>query len=133
MSPLYITLLQYIALDSDTLPATQQKGDQRTCKGVLNDKPNTEIYARIVTFRLFTTMDPFAAQRNQANLRSIARSDPAVQEILETSVYSTIYHFTTPENGGEGEWVKQKAEGPTFIVRRYVVSYLSCLAFAAPS
>lgn len=64
------------------------------------------------------SMDPFAQQRNQANLRSIIRSDPAVVDILETSVYSTIYHYVTPEVGGEAEWVKQKAEGPMFIVRR---------------
>lgn len=63
-------------------------------------------------------MDAFAEQRNAANLRSIVRSDPSVLEILETSVHSTIYHYVTPEGASDGEWIKQKAEGPMFIVRR---------------
>lgn len=61
-----------------------------------------------------TDTDAIAAFRAQANLKSIVRSDPSVQTIVETSVYSTIYHFDTEAN----EWVKQKAEGPLFVVRR---------------
>jgi hypothetical protein len=63
-----------------------------------------------------TASDPEAALlsfRQAANFRSVTRNDPSVSEIIETSVYSTIYHYD--ENGN---WEKQKMEGPTFIVRR---------------
>lgn len=51
--------------------------------------------------------------RNATNFRSVTRNDPSTQEILETSVYSVIYHYD--ETVG---WEKQKQEGPLFVVRR---------------
>lgn len=70
------------------------------------------------------------AYRNAANLKSIIRSDPNVLEILETSVYSTIYHWLSKEDG-DGEWAKQKLEGPTFIIKRYDFTP-SLLHFSSP-
>lgn len=55
--------------------------------------------------------------RQAANFRSVTRNDPSVTEIIETSVYSTIYHYDD-----QGNWEKQKMEGSTFIVHRYVTS-----------
>ena len=52
--------------------------------------------------------------RKQTNFRSVTRNDPAVLEILETSVYSVIYQYDETA----GEWEKQKQEGPLFVVRR---------------
>lgn len=61
------------------------------------------------------------AYRLQANLKSIHRSDTAVQAILSSSNYATIYHYEQEAGPtGEGEWVKQKAEGPLFVVQRCV-------------
>ncbi|GFZ47758.1 hypothetical protein JCM24511_05505 [Saitozyma sp. JCM 24511] len=51
--------------------------------------------------------------RQAANFRSVTRNDPSVTEIIETSVYSTIYHYDD-----QGNWEKQKMEGSTFIVHR---------------
>lgn len=63
--------------------------------------------------------DPIEAYRLQANLKSIHRSDTAVQAILSSSNYATIYHYEQEAGPtGEGEWVKQKAEGPLFVVKR---------------
>ncbi|OCF77003.1 hypothetical protein I204_02712 [Kwoniella mangroviensis CBS 8886] len=52
--------------------------------------------------------------RNATNLRSVKRADPSVAQILETSVYSVIYHYD--DQGGK--WEKQKSEGPLFVVQR---------------
>ncbi|KAK4687779.1 hypothetical protein P7C73_g2331, partial [Tremellales sp. Uapishka_1] len=52
--------------------------------------------------------------RRETNLRSVSRNDPSVKDIIETSVYSTIYHYEEASN----KWVKQKMEGSLFIVRR---------------
>jgi hypothetical protein len=65
-------------------------------------------------------MDGFMEQRAAANFRSVVRSDPAVLEILETSAHSTLYHYDSLDHEGDPEWVKQKADGPMFIVRRSV-------------
>ncbi|EIW71233.1 hypothetical protein TREMEDRAFT_56356, partial [Tremella mesenterica DSM 1558] len=54
------------------------------------------------------------AARSAANLRTVARNDTAVVEILETSTYCVIYHW----DEGTEKWDKQKMEGPMFIVRR---------------
>jgi len=54
--------------------------------------------------------------RQATNFRSVTRNDPSVQDIMETSVYSVIYHYEE----AAGQWVKQKQEGPLFIVRRWV-------------
>lgn len=54
--------------------------------------------------------------RRSTNFRSVTRSDPSVQEIIETSTYSTIYHYDEIKDA----WEKQKQEGPLFIVRRWV-------------
>jgi hypothetical protein len=56
------------------------------------------------------------AHRNTTNLRTISRNDPAVVQILETSVYSVLYQY----DEDEGIWIKQKQEGPLFVIRRYV-------------
>ncbi|WVR04683.1 hypothetical protein IAU60_001694 [Kwoniella sp. DSM 27419] len=48
------------------------------------------------------------------NFRSVRRSDPAVKAILETSVYSVLYHY----DESSGKWEKQKQEGPLFVVQR---------------
>ncbi|WVF69741.1 hypothetical protein IAT40_004520 [Kwoniella sp. CBS 6097] len=48
------------------------------------------------------------------NLRSVRRADPNVKSILQTSVYSVVYHYDEPS----GKWEKQKQEGPLFVVQR---------------
>ncbi|KAI9636354.1 uncharacterized protein MKK02DRAFT_45061 [Dioszegia hungarica] len=53
-----------------------------------------------------------------ANLRVIQRADPGVMELLESAPYGTIYHYMMDTPGEDGEWVKQKLEGPIFVVRR---------------
>lgn len=67
-----------------------------------------------------TSMTPdeqhLADVRQATNFRSVTRNDPSVQEIMDTSVYSVIYHY----EAAAGEWVKQKQEGPLFVVRRWV-------------
>ncbi|WVQ75930.1 hypothetical protein IAR50_005565 [Cryptococcus sp. DSM 104548] len=52
--------------------------------------------------------------RNATNFRSVKRADPSISEILETSVYSVIYHYDERSE----RWEKQKMEGPLFVVRR---------------
>ncbi|WVW78361.1 hypothetical protein I302_100315 [Kwoniella bestiolae CBS 10118] len=52
--------------------------------------------------------------RNATNFRSVKRADPSVAQILDTSVYSVIYHYD--EVGAK--WEKQKSEGPLFVVQR---------------
>lgn len=52
--------------------------------------------------------------RNATNFRSVTRNDPSIAEIIETSVYSVIYHY----DEAAGAWEKQKQEGPMFVVRR---------------
>jgi hypothetical protein len=56
-----------------------------------------------------------------ANLRVIQRADPGVMELLESAPYGTIYHYMMDTPGEDGEWVKQKVEGPIFVVRRFVI------------
>ncbi|OCF45827.1 hypothetical protein I317_00315 [Kwoniella heveanensis CBS 569] len=48
------------------------------------------------------------------NLRSVRRADPNVKSILQTSVYSVVYHYDEVS----GKWEKQKQEGPLFVVQR---------------
>ncbi|OXG13751.1 hypothetical protein C361_05893 [Cryptococcus neoformans Tu259-1] len=52
--------------------------------------------------------------RNATNFRSVKRADPSIIAILETSVYSVIYHY----DERSGRWEKQKQEGPLFVVKR---------------
>jgi len=52
--------------------------------------------------------------RNTANFRSVTRNDPSIIEIIDTSVYSVVYHY----DEAAGAWEKQKQEGPLFVVRR---------------
>jgi len=61
--------------------------------------------------------------RNTTNFRSVTRNDPSIIEIIETSVYSVIYHYDETA----GAWEKQKQEGPMFIVGRWVGPYLRIL------
>lgn len=56
------------------------------------------------------------AYRDSVNWRSVTRADPSVQQIINTCTFSTVYIFDT----GRDEWVKQKQEGPLFLVRRSV-------------
>jgi hypothetical protein len=60
------------------------------------------------------------AFRNSTNLRSVTRNDPSILEIIDTSVYSVIYHY----DEGAGSWDKQKQEGPMFVVKRSAVVIL---------
>jgi len=52
--------------------------------------------------------------RNVTNFRSVTRNDPFILEIIETSVYSVVYHY----DESAGAWEKQKLEGSMFVVRR---------------
>ncbi|XAO21409.1 hypothetical protein I312_100158 [Cryptococcus bacillisporus CA1280] len=52
--------------------------------------------------------------RNATNFRSVKRADPSIIAILETSVYSVIYHYDERSD----RWEKQKQEGPLFVVKR---------------
>ncbi|ODO07908.1 hypothetical protein I350_03489 [Cryptococcus amylolentus CBS 6273] len=52
--------------------------------------------------------------RNATNFRSVKRADPSISAILETSVYSVVYHYDERSE----RWEKQKMEGPLFVVRR---------------
>ena len=54
--------------------------------------------------------------RNATNFRSMTRNDPFIIKLIETSVYSVIYHY----DESAGSWAKQKQEGPLFIVQRSV-------------
>ncbi|KIR27334.1 hypothetical protein I307_04144 [Cryptococcus deuterogattii 99/473] len=55
--------------------------------------------------------------RNATNFRSVKRADPSIIAILETSVYSVIYHYDERSD----RWEKQKQEGPLFVVKRQTV------------
>lgn len=59
------------------------------------------------------------AYRDSVNWRSVTRADPSVQQIINTCTFSTVYIFDT----GRDEWVKQKQEGPLFLVRRSASLY----------
>lgn len=59
------------------------------------------------------TKEELAAVRNQANLKTVQRNDPALAEILDTTAYAVIYHW-----GDSGKWEKQKQEGSLFVIRR---------------
>ena len=60
------------------------------------------------------------AYRDSVNWRSVTRADPAVVQIINTCTFATVYIFDT----GRDEWVKQKQEGPLFLVKRLVLSRL---------
>lgn len=60
------------------------------------------------------------------NLRSMQRTDPSIVEILESAAYGTIYHYRILGSAQEPEWVKERKEGPIFIVRRCVISPVAC-------
>ncbi|WVN89363.1 uncharacterized protein L203_104586 [Cryptococcus depauperatus CBS 7841] len=61
-----------------------------------------------------TTDEHFIEFRDKTNFRSVKRADRSVSAILETSVYSVIYHYNEASSG----WEKQKQEGPLFVVKR---------------
>nr|ODN93687.1 hypothetical protein L204_04871 [Cryptococcus depauperatus CBS 7855] len=63
-----------------------------------------------------TTDEHFIEFRDKTNFRSVKRADRSVSAILETSVYSVIYHYNEASSG----WEKQKQEGPLFVVKRQV-------------
>lgn len=54
------------------------------------------------------------AYRDQVNWRSVTRADPSVQQILNTCTFCSVFIFDKVAD----EWVKQKQEGPLFLVRR---------------
>ncbi len=58
--------------------------------------------------------EPLIQYRNATNFKTIQRNDPSVTEIVETSVYSVIYHYDEVSS----KWAKQKQEGSLFIVKR---------------
>jgi hypothetical protein len=57
------------------------------------------------------------AYRDEVNRRSVARADPAVQEIIRTCTFCSVFIFDKVKD----EWVKQKQEGPLFLVKRCVL------------
>lgn len=57
--------------------------------------------------------------RAAMNLWKIQSDDPATEAILATSNHATVYQVTP--NGG---WEKQKIEGATFVIKRYVLPLL---------
>lgn len=65
-----------------------------------------------------------AAFKEATNFRSVTRNDPSVLEIIDTSVYSVIYHYDEQA----GSWEKQKQEGPLFVVKRCVTNLSLCFA-----
>jgi len=54
------------------------------------------------------------AYRDQVNWRSVTRADPSVQQIINTCTFSSVFIFDKVQD----EWVKQKQEGPLFLVKR---------------
>jgi hypothetical protein len=92
----------------------------RTCPGARDLRathrghPTTHVNRRLDHPRLAQDA-ALLSFRQAANFRSVTRNDPSVTDIIETSVYSTIYHYDD-----QGDWEKQKMEGSTFIVHRYV-------------
>lgn len=56
------------------------------------------------------------AYRDSVNWRSVTRADPSVQQILNTCTFCSVFIFDVSKD----EWVKQKQEGPLFLVRRWV-------------
>ena len=67
-----------------------------------------------------TDAEKLAELRYNTNFRSVTRNDPAVQALLDTSVYSVIYQYDEQTEA----WEKQKQEGPMFVVKRCVGVFL---------
>jgi len=58
------------------------------------------------------------AYRDQVNWRAVTRADPAVQQILNTCTFCSVFIFDKVKD----VWVKQNQEGPLFLIKRLVFS-----------